>query len=98
MSLSKTLRSLRSDLQKIGSKDDNYRRDSFEDRFCDDLSQFILQFLSLEDKLRLECVSKRFQRSVFEKYNELSIEVKKIIAKSYYRRYLHIENKFIDLK
>ena len=47
------------------STEDNYRRDSFSDRVCDDLSEVILQFLPLKDKLRLECVSKQFQRTVF---------------------------------
>ena len=56
------------------SKEDNYRRDSFEDRFCDDLSQVLLQFLSLEDKLKLEGVSKQFQRTVFQSPFELNME------------------------
>ena len=103
MSLSKTL-CLISDLQNCELKDDNYRRDSFEDRFCDDLSQFVFQFLSLKDKLRLECVSKQFQRTVFEKHNILSIEVKNEWKKSKGKGrvekgyYLYIKNKLIDLK
>ena len=56
------------------SNEDNYRRDSFEDRFCDDLCEEILQYLSLEDKLKLEGVSKQFQRTVLKKHNELTIE------------------------
>ena len=75
MSLRKKL-CLRSDSQKrqsfsdclvneFESKEDNYRKDSFEDRFCDDLCEDILQYLSLKDKLRLEFVSKQFQRTVF---------------------------------
>ena len=43
----------------------NYRRDSFSDRVCDDLCQFILQYLPPKDCIRLECVSKQFQRTVF---------------------------------
>ena len=50
-----------------------YRRDSFCDRFCDDLCEDILQYLSLKDKLRLQCVSKQFQRSVFQRQYELYI-------------------------
>ena len=42
---------------------------SFSDRFCDDLCEDILQFLSLEDKLRLESVSKQFQRTLFRRQN-----------------------------
>ena len=56
MSLSKRL-CLRSDSQK---------RQSFSERICDDLSQ-VIQYLLIEDKLRYECVSKQFQRTVFEK-------------------------------
>ena len=70
MSLSKEL-CLRSDsfsncfLNKFESKEDNYRRDSFEDQFCDDLCEDILQYLSLEDKLRLQCVSKTVPEDCF---------------------------------
>ena len=38
-------------------------RQSFSDRICDDLCEEILQYLSLEDKLKLEGVSKQFQRT-----------------------------------
>ena len=48
-------------------------RDSFSDRVCDDLSEVILQYLSLEDKLRLECVSKQFRRTVFQRQYQLII-------------------------
>ena len=86
MSLSKKL-CLRSDSQnsdsfsdcfvnKFESKGDNYRRDSFSDRFCDDLCEDILQYLSLEDKLRIECVSKQFQRTVLKRQYELFINTK----------------------
>ena len=61
-------------LSKVQSFVDNYRRDSFSDQFCDDLSEIILQFLPFEDKFRLECVSKQFQRTVFAKQNELIID------------------------
>ena len=70
-------------------KEDNYRRDSFEDRFCDDLCEEILQYLSLEDKLRLECVSKQFQRTVFQRQYELYINV---LGEVEHKRYL--KNKF----
>ena len=61
MSLSKEL-CLRSDSQN---------RQSFSERICDDLSEVILQYLSLEDKFRLEGVSKQFQRTVFQRQYEL---------------------------
>ena len=55
------------------SSDDNSRSDSYFDRVCDDLSEVILQFLSFEDKFRLECVSKQFQRTVFNRHYDLNI-------------------------
>ena len=48
-------------------------RDSFDVRIWDDLSEEILQFLPLEHKLRLESVSKQFQRTLFQK--EFSINL-----------------------
>ena len=88
MSLSKKL-CLRSDSQNnhsfsdclvkfknnVESFEDNYRRDSFDDRFCDDLSENLLQFLPLEDKLKFECVSKQFQRTVFKLQYEIFINM-----------------------
>ena len=37
------------------------------DRFGDDLTEEILQYMTFEDKIRLECVSKQWKRCVFEK-------------------------------
>ena len=59
--------------RNVESKENNYRRDSFDDRFCDDLSEVILQFLPFGHKLRLEFVSKQFQRTVFKRQYELYI-------------------------
>ena len=59
-------------------KEDNYRRDSFDDRFCDDLSEVLLQFLSLEDRLRLECVSQQFQRTIFQIIDELYLDERRV--------------------
>ena len=42
---------------KIRRIDDNFRRDSFENRVCDDLCEVLLQFLPLKDKFKFECVS-----------------------------------------
>ena len=54
--------------------------DSFDDRFCDNLCEEILQYLPLKDKLRLECVSKQFQRTVFRRVCNLdSREMKKAL-------------------
>ena len=46
--------------------EDNYRRVSFDHRISDDLCQFILQYLTTDDRIRLECVSKQFQRIVLK--------------------------------
>ena len=53
-------------------------KSSFE-RFGDDLSELILSFLPITDKLRYECVSKQFQRLVFNKQHVLDIHVFGII-------------------
>ena len=43
------------------------------DRLGDDLTEEILQYLTFEDKIRLECVSKQWQRCVFTKQFGLDI-------------------------
>ena len=43
-----------------------YAKNSF-DRFGDDLTEEILQYMTFEDKIRLECVSKQWRRLVFNK-------------------------------
>ena len=43
-----------------------YAKDSM-DRFGDDLTELILSFFTLEDKFRLECVSKQWKRYIFGK-------------------------------
>ena len=48
-------------------------RDSFSHRICDDLCEVILQYLSLEDKFRFESVSHQFQRTIFQRQNELRL-------------------------
>ena len=48
---------------------------SFSDRFCDDLSEVILQFLPIKYKFKYECVSKQFQRTVFQKQKEIILNV-----------------------
>ena len=74
---------------------------SFSDRICDDLCEEILQYLSLEDKLKLEGVSKQFQRTVLKKHYKLTIETRNWIRNRRVRKqykYLHIQNIFIELK
>ena len=57
----------------MSSKGSNsLKRQSFSERICDDLSEIILQFLPLEDKLKTRmCVSKQFQRTIFVKQKEI---------------------------
>ncbi|CAG2106215.1 unnamed protein product, partial [Medioppia subpectinata] len=43
------------------------------DRFGDDMCGLILSYLSLEDRFRCECVSKQFQRTVFESVVDIDI-------------------------
>ncbi|CAG2101738.1 unnamed protein product [Medioppia subpectinata] len=52
-----------------------YAKDSL-DRFGDDLCQLLLSYLSLEDRFRYECVSKQFQRTVFESVVDIEIDDK----------------------
>ena len=52
---------------------DDIRRKSFDYRVCDHLSQVLLQFLQIEDKFRFESVSKQFQRTVFQRHEELCL-------------------------
>ena len=49
-----------------------YPKNSF-DRLGDDLTELILQYLTFEDKVRLECVSKQWRRLVFNK--QFGIEI-----------------------
>ena len=75
------------------------KKKSFSDRICDDLCEEILQYLSLEDKLKLEGVSKQFQRTVHKKHYELTIKThnsktKRNVINEY--KYHFIENKFIQ--
>jgi hypothetical protein len=49
------------------------KRDSFSGRICDDLCQVLLSYLSFEDKMRFECVSKQWQKCVYEKQYSLEM-------------------------
>ena len=48
--------------------------DSFDDRFCDDLCEEILQYLPLKDKMRFESVSKQFQRTVYRREHQINLK------------------------
>jgi len=45
----------------------NSNRDSFSHRICDDLCEVLLSYLSFEDKIRFECVSKQWKKLIFNK-------------------------------
>ena len=50
-----------------------YSKESM-DRFGDDLTEEILQYLTLEAKIRLECVSKQWKRCVFQRQFVIRID------------------------
>ena len=78
------------------STEDNYRRDSFSDRFGTDSEVIdILQYLSLKDRLRLECVSKQFQRTVFYSNSEYLLLPQKGITNN--QQYIHLFEKWPKL-
>ena len=43
------------------------------DRFGDDLTELILQYLTFEDKIRLECVSKQWRRLNYNKQFDIDV-------------------------
>ncbi len=43
------------------------RRQAFDCRICDDLCEVLLKYFSFEDKIKFECISKQFQRLIFNK-------------------------------
>ena len=55
----------------VDSNGNQYFADSF-DRFSDDLIELIASYLSLEDKTRLQCVSKQWRRTVFQRQTSLT--------------------------
>ena len=44
------------------------------ERFGDDLTEEVLQYLTFEDKIRLECVSKQWQRCVYQRQTVIAID------------------------
>ena len=44
------------------------------DSFGDDLTELILSYLTLGDKVRLECVSKQWKRCVFQRQFAIKID------------------------
>ena len=65
-----------------------YARNSME-RFGDDLTEEVLQYLWFTDKVKFECLSKQWQRLVFNKQTELDMNYKIFIKKSNRFNYIH---------
>ena len=51
-----------------------FAKDSF-DRFGDDLTEVILQYLNIDDKFRFECLNKRIRTLIFNRQYELGIYI-----------------------
>jgi len=60
-----------------------YSKDSF-DRFGDDLCQLLLSYLSIEEKIRFECVSKQWRELVFNKQQKLKLCVYNFVINKIY--------------
>ena len=52
-----------------------YSRQSF-DRFGDDLCEVLLSYLSFEDKIRLQCVDKQWNRFILTKQSVLIVSTR----------------------
>jgi ubiquinone/menaquinone biosynthesis C-methylase UbiE len=63
------------------------------DRFCDDLLEEILKYLSFNDKFKYECVSKQWQRCVFQRqYSVIVDNCKHHNSKDKYNNIVRIES------
>ncbi len=60
--------------QNNNNNENSLKRDSFSARICDDLCEVLLSYLSIEDKIRFECVSKQFQNCVYIKQNAIEVD------------------------
>ena len=65
----------------------HFSRDSF-DRFGDDLTEEVLQYLTFSDKVRLELVSKQWKRCIFQKEFVVQLTKRQDISKK-----MIVENK-----
>ena len=50
------------------------KRQSFDERVCDDLAEVLLQYLPLKDSIKFKGVSKQFQRTILSKCFQLDIK------------------------
>ena len=63
-----------SDSEDCSQQLNSYKKDSFSSRICDDLCEVIVSYLPIGDKIRLESVSKQFQRVLFSRHYVLNID------------------------
>jgi hypothetical protein len=61
-------------LKSINNNNNNNEIDLRRDSLSDDLFEVFLKYLSFEDKICIECVSKQFQRLVFNKQFVVDID------------------------
>ncbi|CAG2172157.1 unnamed protein product [Oppiella nova] len=72
----KTERNVTTDEGKVsGQQPQMYAKNSL-DRFGDDLCQHLLSYLPLEDRFRHECLSKQWQRLIYETIDGITINRK----------------------
>ncbi len=56
------------------NKEFDSNRESFSGRICDDLCEVLLSYLSFADKIRFECVSKQWQKLIYNKPYHVEID------------------------
>ena len=61
------------------------------DRFGDDLTELILQYLTFEDKIILECVSKKWRRLVYNKQFVIDLKIGSKDMSSINQMYLNVQ-------
>jgi hypothetical protein len=61
------------------NNESSLKRDSFSGRICDDLCEVLLSYLSFEDKIHFECISKTEKNKLnklFKKKSVLDLKTK----------------------
>jgi hypothetical protein len=59
--------------QKIRLRSDTKYRQSFSDRFCDDLCEHLFCPQMRENSISFDCVSKQWKKLIFNKQNTIEI-------------------------
>ena len=67
------------------------------DRFGDHLVEVVLSYLSIEDKIIFDCISRQFRRTVYRKQYDLIIDFDNNIFNRL-KGTNELENRLIDLK